>query len=117
MLSAASREASPIEPTKEVYLNTQLAVKDKPSQLDLDQFFKDQPHLAPPKQEGSLPLAPFGLPSAEAAYNQLPLVGQAAQEYQLATLLGQLGVPAALPDAFTQIVAGPFTLISHLVSR
>lgn len=87
-------------PTKEVYLESNLTVdqankqRQTSSQIDLDQFFKDQAHLLNDLPTDNM----VGQPSVSGIMNQLPFgstMEQLNQLYQLLMVINQLN-PSSL---------------------
>lgn len=93
--------------TKEVYLESDLKVKDEVSQEDLNQFFKDQPHLTNDEQ-GSAVTGQDGLLVGN-PLSGFPSMANIMDFYHLTSMLSQLGLPMLNPTSMIQFLIGDTT--------
>lgn len=81
-------------PTKEVELESDLTVKSRPSEVDLDQFHKDQAHLAEEKGDGQGTTG--GISSIEipmiGTIGSLPFFGELNELLEIASSLSPIGM-------------------------
>lgn len=95
-------------PTKEVELSSALEVKQQPSKEDLDQYYKDQPHLRPEND------AETGRPSTSGSSGQQSSQVTSSQDW--VSLLSQLGGPINTSSLGAIFITGPMDLLSQYMN-
>lgn len=97
MLARASCHPVESKPTKEVNLSTELEIKQKPLQENIDQFFSDQEHLSGHKSNET---AEGGGSWAMLPDNVGNFISQVMDMSVWSQILSQLGVPILDPTQF-----------------
>lgn len=101
-------------PTKEVDLETGLTVKKTPAQEDLDQFFKDQAHLAntsDEKKEDDETSGLFGRPVIVGFIGQTgSQLSQVTDTLDLASIINQFN----LPNVNSAMIVAPLNVFSQI---
>jgi hypothetical protein len=86
-------DSYPVQTTKEVDLSSQLDVKEKPLQEDIDQFFLDQDHLIAHKANGTEQSSGSGWSTGP-----VDVTGLITQLIAFDQLLQQYGLPSMNPS-------------------